>query len=90
MLAVLAGAFAGIFWSLPVEPDQVAMWWFIRSVAPVFIVAALIWAAIAERTPSTTERLANVSPAHEVQCPFCQSSLTTQNWRCVNCGIQRK
>jgi hypothetical protein len=89
-LAALAGAFAGIFWSLPIEPDQAAIWWIVRSVAPLFIVVALVWAVMAERTPSTAERLAGIPAANEMQCPFCLGSLITQDWRCVNCGIQRK
>lgn len=89
-LAVLAAAFAVIFWTLPIEPSQVQIWLLIRRVAPVAVIGALIWAAVAERTPSTAERLANISPAQETVCPLCQSALSTHTWQCLNCGIQRK
>jgi len=87
---MLAGAFAAIFWGLPVEPSQAQLWLFIRFVSPVVIVAGIIWAIVAERTPSDAERLVNVPPAADITCPFCQGSLSPTEWRCVTCGIRRK
>jgi len=89
-LAVLAGAFAAIFWGLPVEPSQAQLWLFIRFVSPVVIVAGIIWAIVSERTPKDAERLVNVPPAADITCPFCRASLSPTDWRCVNCGIRRK
>jgi hypothetical protein len=89
-LAALAAAFAVIFWSLPIEPDQVETWLFIRRISPVVMIGAIIWAVLAEGTPSTAERLTNILPAQETMCPFCQSPLLTYNWHCSSCGIQRK
>jgi len=89
-LAGLGASFAAIFWSLPVEPGQAELWLFIRFVSPVVVVGGLIWALVAERTPSTAERLVNVPLATETTCPFCQGSLSPTGWRCVQCGVQRK
>lgn len=89
-LAVLAGAFAAIFWGLPIESDQRALWLLIRTISPVVIVGAIIWAVLAEGTPSERARLANVAPAQEMICPFCQSILSPGNWQCLNCGVRRK
>src|SRR5579884_3321926 len=37
-LAILAAAFATIFWSLPVEPSQAEIWMLIRVISPVVLV----------------------------------------------------
>ena len=62
----------------------------IRYIAPVVMVACVVWAIAAEGTPSERERMANVRPADEFVCPFCNGSLSPSNWRCVQCGIARK
>jgi len=89
-LALLAAAFATIFWSLPIEPDQAEMWLAIRIVSPVVLVGAIIWAIVAEGTPSASQRLASIASSQETVCPFCQTALSPHNWQCVNCGVRRK
>lgn len=89
-LALLAAAFAVIFWLLPVEPDQAAVWLVIRILSPAVMLGAIVWAISAERTPSDRERLAQVAPAQDSSCPFCQATLSPTGWRCVGCGVQRK
>lgn len=88
-LAVLAAAFGVIFWGLPIEPNQAELWLVIRLISPVVMAGAIIWAIVAERTPSTAERLSHVTSAHDIVCPFCQGTLSPGSWRCVSCGIQR-
>jgi hypothetical protein len=89
-LAALAAACTLLFWTVPIESPRPPWWPFVGQMGPVVIVAALIWAAVAERTPSTAERLASVAPAHDTVCPFCRGVLATHNWKCVNCNVQRK
>ena len=89
-LAVLAAAFAVIFWGLPIEPSQAAIWLLIRYLSPVVMIGAIVWAVLAQGTPSTAERLANVLPSQETVCPLCQSALSPHNWQCPNCGIRRR
>jgi hypothetical protein len=89
-LALLAGAFAAIFWGLEIEPGQEAIWMLIRIASPIVLVGAIIWALAADPTPSTAERLARVAPAGDFVCPFCQRSLLPVYWSCPNCGVQRR
>lgn len=88
-LACLAAAFAAIFWGLDVEPDQAAMWTFIRLVSPIVLVGAIVWAFLTEGTPSTAERLGNIAPSQETVCPFCGVQLSPGEWRCPSCGVKR-
>ena len=89
-LALLAAFFAAIFWGLPIEPQQAEIWMLIRFISPLAVLGMIIWAIAAERTPSTSERLANVPAATDTACPFCEASLSPGDWRCVNCGVRRR
>lgn len=89
-LAFLAAAFAAIFWGLPIEPSQAAIWLLIRWGSPVALVGSIIWAFVAEGTPSTAERLRGVAPSQETICPFCGHGLSPLEWRCPSCQVQRK
>jgi hypothetical protein len=88
-IALLAAAFGAVFWLMPVDQDQAAMWWFFRIGGIALPVILMVVLSQTRADPTTRERLAKVPPAMDTICPICEVQLVPMTWKCLNCGIGR-
>ena len=82
-LLLLLGTFAG--WSLPIDPTQIAVSWFMRLGLPLCALG-LGWHLRKKRTPMQA-----CTPANEAYCPVCGGTMDqTTPPHCLACGVLQR
>jgi len=81
---------AVVFWMEPASPDDAWMSWTFRIGAPLGAVLLIAHLLKAPKEPSLKQRLATVTPAQDIACPFCGTPLIGgARWSCPKCGAVR-
>lgn len=84
---------SGMFWSVPINSEDVAILAWILRIGPLVGAAVLLFQLLTgAQEPSLKERLAEIPPATDSACPFCATPLMvgpSAQWSCPACGVVR-
>jgi hypothetical protein len=83
---------AVMFWFTDINPELRTLSWILRLLPTVGAIVLLIQLLVTPAEPSLRERLAEISPATDTICPFCETPLVTAmgtQWSCPACGVVR-
>ena len=80
-----------IFWAMPVDPDDRAMWWTIRIGAPIALLISVLYMTMKPEGLPLKDKLRLIAPATDTVCPICGAQMLTisSQVRCPNCGAVR-
>jgi hypothetical protein len=83
---------AMMFWFTDINPELRILSWLLRLLPTGGAIVLLIQLLVTPAEPSLRERLAEIQPATDTICPFCETPLVTAmgtQWSCPACGVVR-
>ena len=81
-----------ILWAMPSDADFGIGGWALRLAAPLAAILLLVYLVRTPGEKSLRKRLAEISPASDLVCPFCTTPLVTgasARWSCPGCNVVR-